>query len=136
MRYFPIHILVKDFLFFIILYLVEKLTHNAFAIGWWGTKEILGASLYIEFSLFFLNLIIFAIIHFILFKIGKTTNSFLFGASLHLPTLLLAFLNLEISIGSFLSASIISLIISGYLFKKLNSGFSFEKSIRKCAGVE
>lgn len=135
MRYYPIHIVVKDFFFLVTLYLSDNLIRNTYPTGWWNTKEILGASLYIGLSLLVLNLIIFTIIHFIILRF-KPINSFFFGAALHLFTILIAFLNLELPLTSFLIASFISLVISGYTYKKLNSGSSFEKSIRKFAGIE
>ncbi|WP_028980437.1 hypothetical protein [Sporocytophaga myxococcoides] len=65
-------------------------------------------------------------------------RSFWFGVGLHILTLILIWTNVEFEgrIASFMTASFISLTISGVVYKKLNSEIGIENQIRKCAGVQ
>lgn len=136
MRYFPIHILIKDFVFLTALFFSEKMVNNRYPYSWRSAKEILGISVYVETSFFITNILIFTIVYLLIPRTREFSKPFLLGTLLHIPTLLLALYTLEISLNAFLIASIVSLFTSGFLYKSFCSGFSFEKSPRKHTGLE
>lgn len=63
---------------------------------------------------------------------------FWFGAVLHIFSLLIIWTNIEVAVNcvNLIIASGISLLVSGYVYKILNSGISLEHRIRKCFGVQ
>ena len=140
MRFFPIHVLIKDFSFWIICFLMVKfIEHNDyfFETDWWTAKEIIGTSIYMTMGISIVDIMILTVIYLILRFRKQKIRSFWFGVGLHLITLLLIWTNVDIEgrIASLMIASLISLAISGVVYKKLNSEIGIEEQIRKCAGV-
>jgi hypothetical protein len=141
MRFFPIHVLIKDLSFWITFFLMVKfINHNDyfFETDWWTGREIIGTSLYMTMGFSIVVIFILTVIYLILRFRKKKIRSFWFGVGLHLITLLLIWTNVEFEgrIASFIIASLISLIISGVVYKTLNSEIGIEKQIRKCFGVQ
>jgi hypothetical protein len=141
MKYYPIHIIIKDVSFWIVLFLCEKFMRHGdflFQTGWWTAKEIVGTSFYMSIGTIIINLLIFTGIYLLLSRKRKQIKSFWFGIALHLFSLIVIWTNVElVDRGlNLIIASGISLLVSGYVYKKLNSGVSLEQRIRKCFGVQ
>jgi hypothetical protein len=140
MRYYPIHILLKDLSFWIPFFLIEKIIKHKdylFQTEWWTAKEIVGTSIYMSIGFIIMNLIIFTLI-FYLFKKNKVKpKSFLFGAGLHFISLALVWWNVELADRylNFFVSTVISLVISGYVYKWLNSEPPFEEQTKKRLGI-
>lgn len=133
MRLFPIHVFVKDLSFWIIFFLMIKfINHNDyfFETGWWPGKEIIGASIYMTIGFSIFSILIFTVIYWILKVRRQRIRSFWFGVSLHLITLLITWTNIELEgrVATFAVAAIISLVISGIIYQKLNSESRVEKA--------
>ena len=109
-----------------------------FQTGWWTPKEIIGASVYMSMGLIMMNVLIFTGIYWLLRRRRKQIQSFWFGAVLHIFSLIIVWTNVKVAdnIFSLIIASGISLLVSGYVYKILNSGISLEQRIRKCFGVQ
>ncbi|UZR96795.1 hypothetical protein [Chondrinema litorale] len=125
MKNYLIHIIAKEFSFWIPFFLVEKFVKHTdyfFRTDWWTTKEILGTSLYMAFGFIIINILIFASLRRWINKKRFSSDSFLFGASLHLISLVLISMNVELDgrILNFITGGAISLIISGIVYQKLN----------------
>jgi membrane protein implicated in regulation of membrane protease activity len=84
------------------------------------------------------GILILTAIYLILRLKKLSVRSFWFGVGLHFITLLLIWTNVEFEgrLASFLIASLVSLTISGVVYKKLNSTIGIEDEIRKCADVQ
>ena len=140
MRFYPIHILLKDLSFWIPFFLTEKIIKHKdylFQTEWWTSKEIIGTSIYMSLGFVIMNLIIFTLIYYLLRKKKVRPKSFLFGAGLHFISLALIWWNVEQAdryLNFFISA-LISLVVSGYVYKKLNSESSAEEQTKKCLGI-
>ena len=131
MRYYPIHIFIKDISFWILFFLMVKfINHNdyLFRTEWWTTKEIIGSSIYMSIGFSVINILIFSLIYWIFKNKEIQTDSFYFGAGLHIITLILIWANVDLTERhlSYWIAGMISLLISGFIYKKLNSRFSME----------
>ena len=140
MRFYPIHILLKDLSFWIPFFLTEKIIKHKdylFQTEWWTVKEIIGTGVYMSMGFMIMNLIIFTLIYFQLRRKKVRPKSFLFGACLHFMSLILIWWQVELTdryLNYFISA-IISLVISGYVYKSLNFEPSLEKQTKKYLGI-
>ena len=126
MKNYLIHILVKEFSFWIPFFIVEKFAQHSdylFRTEWWTTKEIIGTSFYMATGFIIINVVIFAILNWWMNKKEFQTNSFIFGACLHLISLVLIIMNVELEarLLNFFIAGILSLVISGLTYRKLNT---------------
>ena len=134
MRYYPIHILIKDLSFWLPFFLIEKIVkHNdyLFRTEWWTAKEIIGASIYMSLGIMVLNMAAFSLAYFLLKDKRIIPKSCLFGASLHFLSLMLIWQSVELADRqlNFFIASAISLVISGYVYEWLNSVSSAEELV-------
>jgi hypothetical protein len=140
MKYFPIHILIKDLSFWITFFLMVKFINHDdyfFETDFWTIREILGTSIYMTMGFSIIGIILFSEIYLMLKRNKQTIKSFWFGVGLHLITILLIWINVELDgrMTSFLFASIVSLTISGIVYQKLNAEIGIENQIKKCIGV-
>lgn len=140
MRYYPIHILIKNLVFLALVVLIELYsgTSHLFQQGWWSTRDTLEIIVYLSIGLTIIDLFIYTAVYLIMGSKRKQIKSFWIGVLLHLPVLLILWINSDPdhNLIGFLIASALSLVISGYVYNKLNSGFSFEKMMRKIFGTE
>jgi hypothetical protein len=141
MRFFPIHVLIKDLSFWIVFFLMVKFINHKdyfFETGWWTGKEIIGWSIYMTMGFSVVGIFILTVIYLILRFKKLRIRSFWFGVGLHLITLFLIWTNVELEerLVSFTIAAVVSLAISGVVYKALNSEIGIEKQVRKCFGVQ
>jgi hypothetical protein len=141
MRFFPIHILIKDLSFWITFFLMVKFINHKdyfFETGRWTGKEIIGWSIYMTMGFSIVGIFILTVVYLILKFKKLRIRSFWFGVGLHLITLLLIWTNIELEGRhvSFIIAAMVSLAVSGIVYKKLNSEIGIENQIRKCFGVQ
>jgi len=141
MRFFPIHVLIKDLSFWITFFLMVKfVTYKDyfFETGWWTGKEIVGWSIYMTMGFSIMNIFVLTVIYLILRFKKMRIRSFWFGVGLHFITLVLIWTNVELEgrLMSFIIAALVSLAVSGVVYKKLNSEIGIENQIRKCFGVQ
>jgi hypothetical protein len=88
-------------------------------------------SIYLALPIVLLNIFIFTFIQLYLEAKHIVIKSFEFGAFLHLITIIAVLINTESDHGysSFIIATILSVIVSGFVYKKLNqTNSSFTKS--------
>ena len=140
MKYYPIHIIIKDLSFWIVLFLCEKFlkhTDYFFQTGWWTATEIIGTAFYMSMGLIIIDILIFTGIYMMMKRNNKHVKSFWFGALLHSVFLIVVWSNVNFEgILNVAIASGISLLVSGYIYKELNSEISLEQKVRKCFGVQ
>jgi hypothetical protein len=141
MRFFPIHVLIKDLSFWVTFFLMVKFINHKdyfFETGWWTGKEIIGWSIYMTMGFSIIGIFILTVVYLILKFKKLRIRSFWFGLGLHLITLLLICTNIELEGRhvSFIIAAMASLVVSGIVYEKLNSEIGIEKQIRKCFGVQ
>jgi hypothetical protein len=140
MRYYPLHIITKNLVFLALVVLIELYsgTRHLFQQEWWSTGETLAIIVYLSIGLIIIDLFIYTAVYLIMGSKRKGLKSFWVGVTLHLPVLLILWVNSDPNhnLIGFLIASALSLIVSGYVYNKLNSGFSFEKMMRRIFGTQ
>lgn len=125
MRYYPIHVTIKDFSF---MFLYMVLSGSFSQVGLDGLLLISSFALRMISGMMVMNLILqttiyFGLKHYIRWR--KTPHKFMFGLALHIPTLVfcVAGMRNDGNLFSLLMAIVVSSLISGALYVFLNGGF-------------
>jgi hypothetical protein len=100
---------------------------------WWGVMEMIGAGFYFSLGPVIIDIVLFSILYWVLKRNKIQIKSFRFGVVLHIPALILIFMNVSLdnNILNYFIAGLISALISGFLYKKINSksiNFAFHQN--------